>query len=72
MKTGVWLIFTIHFDYIHYLKTSFQISLDVPECNIVALQEADLSKGLGLKECTHAAFSVLHALQADLSPGSKS
>ncbi|RMX37015.1 hypothetical protein pdam_00005051 [Pocillopora damicornis] len=44
-------------------------SLDVPECNIVALQEADLSKGLGLKECTHAAFSVLHALQADLSPG---
>lgn len=24
---------------------------------------------MGLKECTHAAFSVLHALQTDLSPG---
>ncbi|XP_078371204.1 exocyst complex component 1-like isoform X1 [Oculina patagonica] len=43
--------------------------LDVPERNIVALQEADLSKGMGLKECTHAAFAVLHALQADVSPG---
>lgn len=43
--------------------------LDVPERNIAALQEADLSKGMGLKECTHAAFAVLHALQADLSPG---
>ena len=43
--------------------------LDVPERNIAALQEADLSKGMGLKECTHAAFSVLHAWQTDLSPG---
>jgi len=43
--------------------------LDVPERNIVALQEADLSKGMGLKECTHAAFAVLHALQTELSPG---
>ena len=46
-----------------------QSTLDVPERNIAALQEADLSKGMGLKECTHAAFSVLHALQTDLSPG---
>ena len=35
----------------------------------MALKEADLSKGMALKECTHAAFAVLHALQTELSPG---
>ncbi|XP_068717955.1 exocyst complex component 1-like isoform X1 [Montipora capricornis] len=43
--------------------------LDVPEGNLLALQNADLSKGVGLRESTQAAFVVLHALQADFSPG---
>lgn len=56
----------------YYQNTSIcyilQHVLDVPDHNIAALQKADLSNR-GLKECTHAAFAVLQALQADLSPG---
>ncbi|XP_015771492.1 PREDICTED: exocyst complex component 1-like [Acropora digitifera] len=43
--------------------------LNIPEHNLTVLQKADLSKGKGLKESTHAAFTVLRALETELSPG---
>ncbi|XP_029188068.2 exocyst complex component 1-like isoform X2 [Acropora millepora] len=43
--------------------------LNIPEHNLTVLQKADLSKGKGLKESTHAAFTVLRALESELSPG---
>lgn len=43
--------------------------MNIPEHNLTVLQKADLSKGKGLKESTHAAFTVLRALESELSPG---